>query len=47
MSMNGQGIRGLLGREVKVNRGPEAVQGKLIDVRGDYMAVSCKKDAYM
>ncbi|WP_153028303.1 hypothetical protein [Paenibacillus amylolyticus] len=43
MSMNGQGIRGLLGREVKVNRGAEAVQGKLIDVRGDYMAVSCKK----
>ncbi|WP_342554444.1 hypothetical protein [Paenibacillus sp. FSL R7-0652] len=44
MSMNGHGLRGLVGREVKVNRGgPDSVQGTLMDVRWDYMAVSCKE----
>ncbi|MEO2205344.1 hypothetical protein ABGV42_16550 [Paenibacillus pabuli] len=44
MSMNGQGMRGLLGREIKINRGgPDAVQGTLIDVRWDYMAMNCKE----
>jgi spore coat protein B len=44
MSMNGQGMRGLVGREVKINRGgPDAIQGTLMDVRWDYMAVSCKE----
>jgi spore coat protein B len=42
--MNGHGLRGLVGREVKVNRGgPDSVQGTLMDVRWDYMAVSCKE----
>lgn len=44
MSMNGQGMRGLLGREIKINRGgPDSVTGTLMDVRWDYMAVSCKE----
>lgn len=44
MSTNGQGMRGLLGREIKVNRGgPDSVQGTLLDVRWDYMAMSCKE----
>ncbi|WP_062321013.1 hypothetical protein [Paenibacillus pabuli] len=44
MSTNGQGMRGLLGREIKVNRGgPDSVQGTLLDVRWDYMALSCKE----
>lgn len=44
MSMNGQGMRGLVGREVKINRGgPDSIQGTLMDVRWDYMAVSCKE----
>jgi len=44
MSMNGQGMRGLLGREIKINRGgPDAVQGTLMDVRWDYMAMNCKE----
>ncbi|WP_405131515.1 hypothetical protein MHB43_05550 [Paenibacillus sp. FSL H8-0317] len=44
MSMNGQGIRGLLGREIKINRGgPDSVQGTLTDVRWDYMAMNCKE----
>lgn len=44
MSMNGQGLRGLLGREIKINRGgPDSVQGTLMDVRWDYMAMSCKE----
>ena len=44
MSMNGHGMRGLVGREVKINRGgPDAVQGTLMDVRWDYMAVNCKE----
>ncbi|WP_127538498.1 hypothetical protein [Paenibacillus illinoisensis] len=44
MSMNGQGMRGLLGREIKINRGgPDSVTGTLMDVRWDYMAMSCKE----
>ncbi|MDT9720981.1 hypothetical protein QVE09_18940 [Paenibacillus sp. ClWae2A] len=44
MSMNGQGIRDLLGREIKINRGgPDSVQGTLTDVRWDYMAMNCKE----
>ncbi|WP_416291945.1 hypothetical protein ACM7Q1_15425 [Paenibacillus illinoisensis] len=44
MSMNGQGLRGLLGREIKINRGgPDSVTGTLMDVRWDYMAMSCKE----
>ncbi|KQY91189.1 hypothetical protein ASD24_24050 [Paenibacillus sp. Root52] len=44
MSMNGQGMRGLLGREIKINRGgPDSVQGTLTDVRWDYMAINCKE----
>ncbi|MCM3174262.1 hypothetical protein [Paenibacillus sp. MER 99-2] len=44
MSMNGEGMRGLLGREIKVNRGgPDSVQGTLTDVRWDYMAIKCKE----
>ncbi|MGQ8870690.1 DUF6897 domain-containing protein [Paenibacillus sp. TSA_86.1] len=44
MSMNGHGMRGLVGREVKINRGgPDAMQGTLMDVRWDYMAVDCKE----
>ncbi|MDQ0722477.1 spore coat protein B [Paenibacillus sp. W4I10] len=44
MSMNGQGMRGLLGREIKINRGgPDSVQGTLTDVRWDYMAMNCKE----
>ncbi|MFS0858135.1 hypothetical protein [Paenibacillus taichungensis] len=44
MSTNGQGMRGLLGREIKVNRGgPDSVQGTLLDVRWDYMAMNCKE----
>ncbi len=43
MSINGQGVRGLIGREVKVNRGAEAVQGKVVDARSDYMVLICKK----
>jgi spore coat protein B len=42
--MNGQGMRGLLGREIKINRGgPDSVQGTLTDVRWDYMAMNCKE----
>jgi spore coat protein B len=42
--MNGQGMRGLLGREIKINRGgPDSVTGTLMDVRWDYMAMSCKE----
>lgn len=44
MSMNGHGMRSLVGREVKINRGgPDSVQGTLMDVRWDYMAVNCKE----
>ncbi|GAB1157687.1 hypothetical protein YWY31_37120 [Paenibacillus illinoisensis] len=44
MSMNDQGMRGLLGREIKINRGgPDSVQGTLMDVRWDYMAMNCKE----
>ncbi|PQP83213.1 hypothetical protein C0Q44_00310 [Paenibacillus sp. PCH8] len=44
MSMNGQGMRGLLGREIKINRGgPDSVQGTLTDVCWDYMAMNCKE----
>ncbi|WP_413405424.1 hypothetical protein [Paenibacillus amylolyticus] len=44
MSMSGQGIRGLLGREIKINRGgPDSIQGTLTDVRWDYMAMNCKE----
>jgi spore coat protein B len=42
--MNGHGMRSLVGREVKINRGgPDSVQGTLMDVRWDYMAVNCKE----
>jgi len=44
MSTNGQGMRGLLGREIKVNRGgPDSVHGTLLDVRWDYLAMNCKE----
>lgn len=44
MSMNGQGLRSLIGRDIKVNRGgPDAIQGTLMDVRWDYMAMGCKE----
>ncbi|WP_427181360.1 DUF6897 domain-containing protein [Paenibacillus sp. TC-CSREp1] len=44
MSMHGHGMRSLLGREVKINRGgPDSVLGTLMDVHWDYLAVSCKE----
>ncbi|SFS52159.1 hypothetical protein [Paenibacillus sp. 453mf] len=43
MALYDQGMRGLIGRGVKINRGgPDAIEGTLMDVRNDHMVINTK-----
>ncbi|MCM3129127.1 hypothetical protein ACFQ3J_08200 [Paenibacillus provencensis] len=43
MALYDQGMRGLIGKGVKINRGgPDAIEGTLMDVRYDHMVINTK-----